>query len=236
MKPKALSSLETTLSYSFNNIKLLRQALTHRSYINETKEADRKDNERLEFLGDAVLDLVMCQDLIERFPGVPEGDLSKMKAKIVSEETLASVARKIDLGAYLYLGKGEVQTAGQEKPSLLSDALEALIAAIYLDGGNQGLDAARRVILVLFKTALNALRRGAVHFDHKTALQEYSQQAFGSLPVYEVIQESGPDHEKRFEIKVIVNEEIAGMGIGKSKKSAEQKAAQAALSILEGES
>ncbi len=156
-----------------------------------------------------------------------------MKAKIVSEKTLAAVARDINLGQYLYLGKGETMTAGQEKPSLLSDAMEALIAAVYLDSGGQGTDTVRQVILRLFKMPLSVLRSGAVHFDYKTALQEYSQQAFGVLPVYDVVGESGPDHSKYFEITVCINGKIAGVGIGKSKKSAEQKSAQEALSALQ---
>lgn len=234
MTPKPLSRLEAAIAYSFHDTALLRRALTHRSYVNETKEPDRRDNERLEFLGDAVLDLVVCQDLIERFPGVPEGDLSKMKARVVSEGTLAAAAKKINLGTYLYLGKGEARTAGQEKPSLLSDAMEALIAAVYLDGGtDRGLSAARRVVLGLLEAPLNALRQGAVHFDYKTALQEHSQRVFGVLPVYELTQESGPDHEKRFEIRVSVGGKHFGNGIGKSKKAAEQRAAEEALARLE---
>ena len=236
MNPEDFSSLEAEISYAFHDVTLLRQALTHRSFVNETKEENRRDNERFEFLGDAVLDLVICCDLLDRFPDLPEGDLSKMKATIVSEETLATVSKKIDLGDYLFLGKGESQTFGNEKPSLLADALEALIAAIYLDNDvNQGLSAAKQVILKLFDAPLKTLRQGEVHFDYKTALQEYSQKRFGTLPRYEVIQESGPDHEKRFEIKVSVDEKPYGIGMGKSKKSAEQKAAQQTLTILQSE-
>ncbi len=233
MKPKSLSFLETALSYLFRNPALLQQALTHKSYVNETKEKDRKDNERLEFLGDAVLDLVMCQELVERFPALPEGDLSKMKAKVVSEAVLAGVARQIDLGDYLFLGKGEIQSEGQEKPSLLSDALEALIAAIYLDAGSHnGLGEARRVILLLFLEVMQTLTEGELFFDYKTTLQEYSQKKFAALPVYRLMNESGPDHEKQFEVGVFVDESLCGMGIGKSKKVAEQEAAQKALSAI----
>ncbi len=233
MKPKSLSFLETALSYLFRNPALLQQALTHKSYVNETKEKDRKDNERLEFLGDAVLDLVMCQELVERFPALPEGDLSKMKAKVVSEAVLAGVARQIDLGDYLFLGKGEIQSEGQEKPSLLSDALEALIAAIYLDAGSHnGLGEARRVILLLFLEVMQTLTEGELFFDYKTTLQEYSQKKFAALPVYRLMNERGPDHEKQFEVGVFVDESLCGMGIGKSKKVAEQEAAQKALSAI----
>lgn len=233
MRPKTLSFLESTLFYTFRHPTLLRQALTHKSYVNETKEKDRKDNERFEFLGDAVLDLVMCQELVERFPELPEGDLSKMKAKMVSEEVLADVARNIDLGAYLFLGKGEIQSEGKEKPSLLSDALEALIAAVYLDAGSHhGFAEVRRVVLLLFGEAMQTLAQGEVLFDYKTALQEYSQKKFASLPVYRVMNETGPDHEKQFEIGVFVGETLRGTGIGKSKKIAEQEAAQKALSAI----
>jgi len=233
MKPRSLSLLEARLSYPFRKVKLLRQALTHKSYVNETKEKDRQDNERFEFLGDSVLDLIMCQELVERFPDLPEGDLSKMKAKIVSEEVLADVARKIDLGCYLFLGKGEIQSEGNTKPSLLSDALEALIAAIYLDAGrHNGLSQTRRVVLSLFAEDLQSLNRGEVVFDYKTALQEYSQKMFASLPIYRVIRETGPDHEKQFEVGVFMNKALCGIGVGKSKKMAEQQAAQKALSAV----
>jgi len=229
MKPKLPTLLEETLSYSFHNSKLLGQALAHKSYINENRDKGQKDNERLEFLGDAVLDLVMCEYLIERYPESPEGDLSKMKSKIVNEETLAEVSKGIGLGSFLLVGKGEIQTDGIKKPSLLSDAMEALIAAIYLDSG---LLEARKVILHVFEMPLRNLSQGILDFDYKTRLQEYSQKVFGDLPVYLVTNETGPDHQKRFEVKVSVSEEICGVGVGKSKKAAEQKAAEKVLSIL----
>lgn len=229
MEPTPFFFLEEALSYSFHDPKLMCQALTHKSYINETKEKNRKDNERLELLGDSVLDLIMCQDLLDRFPELSEGDLSKMKAKIVSEETLAEVARGLNLGSFLFLGKGEAQSEGKDKPSLLSDAMEALIAAIYLDGG---LSTVRRVVLRFFDAPLSALGQGELVFDYKTALQEYSQKVFASLPTYEMIQESGPDHEKQFEVGVFMDATLHGIGIGKTKKAAEQQAAQKALLTL----
>jgi len=231
MKSKAFSSLQKSISYSFQDPRHLERALTHKSYINESKEKHRKDNERLEFLGDAVLDLIICHALMDQFPGVPEGDLSKMKAKIVSEDALAQVAQQIQLGAFLFLGKGEERTQGKEKPSLLANALEALIAAIYLDAG---LPAARDAVLTLFDYRLKALDPAEISFDYKTALQEYSQKKFGTLPIYTVIAESGPDHEKRFKVEIFVDGKSCGMGIGKSKKMAEQKSAEAALSLLQG--
>lgn len=231
MKTSTLSVLQDHLSYSFKNVAWLQQALTHRSYVNESRKKAAVDNERLEFLGDAVLDLVICEALMEHFPKSPEGELSKMKAKIVSEQNLAEVARQIDLGPFLLLGKGEERTRGSEKPSLLANAFEALIAAIYLDAG---LESAKAVILKQLKDSLNTLTPGEISFDYKTALQEYSQKTFGTLPFYRVISETGPDHQKEFQIETIVNDKQCGIGTGKSKKTAEQKSARRALEFLKG--
>lgn len=231
MKSRKLSGLQKRLAYTFRNADLLEEALTHTSFINETKKKTVKDNERLEFLGDAVLDLIICQALMDQFPDVPEGDLSKMKAKIVSEKTLAEIAQTIDLGSFLLLGKGEERTQGSEKPSLLANALEALIAAIYLDAG---LEASRDVVLNHFELPLEEVAPGEILFDYKTALQEYSQKRFGTLPVYRVVKEFGPDHQKRFEIETLVDGKACGAGFGKSKKEAEQKSAEAALAFLQG--
>lgn len=231
MKSRELARLQKHIAYTFRNVDLLEEALTHKSYINETKKKTAKDNERLEFLGDAVLDLVICQALMERFPDVPEGDLSKMKAKIVNEDTLSQIAQTMDIGSSLLLGKGEEITKGSEKPSLLANALEALIAAVYLD---TGLEASRDVILKHFKLSLKKVAPGEILFDYKTALQEYSQKHFGTLPVYRVVNESGPDHQKRFEIETWVNGKACGIGVGKSKKAAEQESAEAALAFLQG--
>jgi len=232
MKKKPLVLLQEHLSYSFENIALLQQALTHRSYVNESREKTAKDNERLEFLGDAVLDLIICQALMERFPKSPEGDLSKMKAEIVNEQSLAKISKEFDLGTFLFLGKGEKRTQGSEKPSLLANAFEALIAAIYLD---KGLESVRRVILKHFQKALTCLTPGEISFDYKTALQEYSQKTFGGLPIYRVMNETGPDHQKEFEIETIVNGKPCGIGKGKSKKAAEQTSAGKALIFLKVE-
>ncbi len=232
MKTNKLSLLQENLGYSFENEDWLQQALTHRSYVNESREKTTQDNERLEFLGDAVLDLVICQALMDRFPKSLEGDLSKMKAKIVSEQSLAEIAKQLNLGAFLFLGKGEERTQGSEKPSLLANAFEALIAAIYLD---TGLESARRVILYHFENSLTALTPGEISFDYKTALQEYSQKTFASLPVYRVMSETGPDHQKRFEVETIVGGKQCGIGTGKSKKAAEQKSAKEALVFLKRE-
>ncbi|MBN4054752.1 ribonuclease III [Nitrospira defluvii] len=231
MNSREQTRLQKRLAYTFRNPDLLEEALTHKSFMNETKKKTLKDNERLEFLGDAVLDLIICQTLMEQFPDVPEGDLSKMKAKIVNEDTLAQIAQAMDLGAFLLLGKGEERTQGSEKPSLLANALEAVIAAIYLDAG---LEASRDVILNHFKLSLKAVVPGEILFDYKTALQEYSQKRFGTLPVYCLVNESGPDHQKRFEIETWVEGKACGLGMGKSKKAAEQQSAETALAFLQG--
>jgi ribonuclease III len=229
MTSKDLSFLQNRLSYTFVEPKLLRQALTHKSYLNESKDKTVKDNERFEFLGDAVLDLVVSETLMKRFPGSSEGDLSKMKAKVVSEGTLARIARGIDLGDFLFLGKGEEMTSGREKDSLLADAMEAVIAAIYLD---RGFDASREVVLKEFERCLQELTRPDRSMDYKTELQEFCQEMFEVLPVYKVVQESGPDHQKTFEVEISVQGKSFGVGIGRSKKEAEQKAAEATLGRL----
>ncbi|HIE65586.1 MAG: ribonuclease III [Nitrospira sp.] len=229
MIPKDLKSLEKELSYLFDDPVRLRQSLTHKSYLNENKEMGVKDNERLEFLGDSVLGLIISDALMERFPEASEGDLSKMKARIVSEETLARIAKGIDLGSYLYLGRGEERTLGKEKPSLLADAMEAVIAAIYLD---KGFTPVREVVLKQFEQCLKEVTLSKFASDYKTELQEQCQKRFGTLPVYAVVQETGPDHQKRFEIEIRINDAAYGLSSGNSKKEAEQGAAKIALEKL----
>lgn len=225
-----LSRLQNALSYSFKEPNGLKQALIHKSYVNETKDKGLADNERLEFLGDAVLDLVISEALMKRFPNAPEGDLSKMKAKVVNEGTLALIAKEIELGKFLYLGKGEERTLGREKVSLLADAMEAVIAAIYLD---RDFSAARQVVLKLFEAPLHDLTGPDVSVDYKTELQELCQKKFALLPFYHLLRESGPDHEKRFEVEIRIQGVSYGIGRGRSKKEAEQKAAQATLEALQ---
>jgi ribonuclease-3 len=211
----------------FRSPELLREALTHKSYLNEQPAAPNQDNERLEFLGDAVLDLVVSEFFVRRFPNAPEGDLSRLKASVVSEAALASVARELDLGAALALGRGEDLTGGRHKPSILANALEAVIAAVYLDGG---LAAAHTVIERVFRTVLEDDTRWNV--DAKTELQELCQRTFGVLPSYVVLQEAGPDHRKTFEVQLTIQNEIYGTGSGRSKKEAEQRAARLAIDRL----
>ena len=217
------------LRYQFKNEALLEEALTHKSFVNERRGVNRRHNERLEFLGDAVLSLVISEHLAGRYPQLSEGALSKLKAGLVSEASLASAARRLDLGAQLRLGRGEELSNGREKHSLLADALEAVIAAIYLDGG---LEAGRGFTL---KALGEELRRiGSPETkpggdDYKTRFQEWCQQRYDTLPRYVMVKESGPDHQKLFEVEVEIESHVAGSGLGRTKKEAEQMAAKQAL-------
>ncbi len=221
--------LETHLAYSFTSRARLQAALTHKSYLNETPDAQVGDNERLEFLGDAVLDLIISEVLMARFPEADEGRLSKMKSRVVGADTLTRTAREIGLGTYLLLGKGEEKTSGRHKPSLLADTLEAVIAAMYLDGG---LAATRASVLRLFARPLQEMENPDCFADYKTTLQEHCQRARGTLPTYRVLRTSGPDHQKIFEVEVQIGAVTRGVGVGKNKKEAEQQAARAALDTL----
>lgn len=225
-----VNSLEYRINYTFKKRDLLIQALTHRSYSNENKLL--YSNERLEFLGDAVLNMIISDYLIKKFPHSPEGDLSKLRAMIVNETTLSRIALRIELGRELLLGKGENMTGGRRKSSLLSDALEALIAAIYLDGG---IENATFFVNKFFDEEIRTIFSKGVSYDFKTDLQEYCQGRFGILPRYHVARESGPDHKKVFEVKLFIKDIHYGSGIGRTKKEAEQKAAQEALERLKAE-
>jgi ribonuclease III len=230
MTPAAsLESLETALAYRFANRLLLQEALTHKSYANEQRTDTGSHNERLEFLGDAVLSLVVSEQLAQLLPMSSEGALSKHKARLVSESMLAAVARRLNLGSCLRLGRGEELSRGREKESLLADALEAVIAAVHLDGG---LDSSRRVVTALLHEELMQVvdrRHQPGEDDYKTQVQEWCQRRFDTLPSYAVIRESGPDHDKLFEVEVTVKGEVVGRGSGRSKKEAEQSAAKQAL-------
>ena len=226
------SSLENALGYHFKDIGFLRQALQHSSFVNEQHDTFLKDNERLEFLGDAVLDLVITHILMRDFPDSPEGDLSRMRATIVNESQLAGVAQRLDLGQHLLLGRGEASGDGQEKTSILADALEAVIAAVYLDGG---LEAAFDVIEWQFSEILPEVGQTPAAEDFKSRLQELVQARYKTIPRYKVIAESGPDHDKTFEVRLNVGSLLTTCGTGKSKKAAEQAAACVALQELEQE-
>jgi len=231
MSGQELSSLENELGYQFKNIGFLRESLRHSSYVNEQRDAALQDNERLEFLGDAVLDLVITHILMMHFPKTREGDLSRMRATIVNESQLSSVAQRLNLGQYLLLGRGEALSNGQKKSSILADTLEAVIAAVYLDGG---LQASFEVIERQFSEIISHVRDRLSAEDFKSRLQELVQVRFKTIPAYEVVAASGPDHDKTFEVCLSIGTSLSAYGTGKSKKAAEQAAAEVALERLEG--
>ncbi len=218
--------LESRIGYSFKNKELLRQALTHSSYANERKKAGVRDYERLEFLGDAVLELVSSDFLYHKNPDMPEGKLTKKRASLVCEPALAECARDIELQKYILLGKGEEQTGGRDRDSIISDVMEAVIGAIYLDGG---LEAARRHI---FSHVLEDLKEGVPFKDSKTILQEIIQARGYDDFGYRLAGEKGPDHDKTFMAEAILNGEVIGKGEGRSKKAAEQMAAKEAIDMM----
>jgi ribonuclease-3 len=224
------AQIEERLGYRFVNRDLLASALTHRSYANENPQLGRPDNEKLEFLGDAVLDLVIGHMLMERYPQAREGELSVTRSQVVSEAGLTEVAEELRLGEFLFLGKGEHRSGGRYKPSLLSDAVEALVAAVYLDGG---FDKVWELIARLFPQRLANVELTG-YYDHKTRLQERSQELLKEAPVYEVIEQRGPDHEKIFVVAVRLRGREIARAEGRSKKQAEQRAAAAAAFLLEG--
>ncbi len=226
MRPEDYDGLTQHLGYQFQNKQLLYDALTHRSFMNEFAGIVREDNEKLEFLGDSVLGLMISEFLYQRYPRFTEGDLSRVKSHVVSEPFLALLAREIELGTFLFLGKGEAASGGHEKSSLIADCFEAVIAAIYLDGGMEG---AKSFLLRCFQTKIETLVEQQHILDHKSLFQEYAQQHFGATPRYKLHQIVGPDHDKTFEIELVLKKEVFSVGSGKSKKEAEQSAAKAAL-------
>jgi ribonuclease III len=225
-----LKLLQKNIYYKFKNISLLNQALTHKSYINENPDQGYLDNERFEFLGDAVLDVIISHLLMEALPNHTEGDLTKLRASIVNEKMFADLARKLNLGDFLLLGKGEDSTEGRNKNSILADTYEALIASIYLD---RGFKSVFKVAIKHFTEILSAAVQGNLsHEDFKSKLQEYAQSVLRSTPQYISVNESGPDHNKSFEVNVTLNKKLLGTGFGKSKKDAAQNAAKEALEKL----
>lgn len=226
---KNLAALEQKIGYHFQNRKLLVQALTHSSYANEKKLGKLGCNERLEFLGDAVLELISSDFLYHRFPGIPEGELTKKRASMVCEPSLAFCAREFGLPQYLLLGKGEDMTGGRNRDSIVSDATEALLGAIYLDGG---FASAKEFVLSFI---LNDIEHKQLFFDSKTILQEIVQEK-GSQPIeYRLIKEEGPDHNKSFTVEAIVSGRTQGQGTGHTKKAAEQAAAYEAIRNMKQE-
>ena len=223
-RKELLADLERALDYRFRQLDLLNQALTHKSYVHEQREHGQH-NERLEFLGDAVLGLVISDYCYTRFTELTEGELSKLRASLVNEGNLARIARRLGLGTYLLVGRGEELTGGRAKSSLLANTFEALLAAIYLDGS---LDDVYQVVLRCFQEDLQTILDEG-HKDYKSELQEYTQEKFACVPTYMVVRERGPDHEKVFEVELAIRGQLHSLGTGKSKKEAEQAAARKVL-------
>lgn len=221
-----INKLESIIGYTFNNKNHIRLALTHSSYANEKHMAKTAYNERIEFLGDAVLELISSDYLYNHYPDMMEGNMTKLRAKLVCEESLAASARTINLGQYLLLGKGEEVTGGRTRDSILSDAFESVIGAIYLDSG---IDNAREFVL---KYVLNDIENKTLFIDSKTTLQEIAQSKFKQPVTYKVISESGPEHNKQFEIAAYIGDKQMETGIGKSKKSAAQNAAYKTMLLI----
>lgn len=225
-----MRELEQKLNYTFRNSALLQEALSHSSYANEHRAAHLNSNERLEFLGDSVLGFVTAEFLFRQHPDLPEGDLTRIRAALVCEQSLYEVARKLDLGRYLCLGKGEEAGGGRERTSILADATEAVFAAVYLDGGIEAASA------LIHRVLLDAEREEVVEErrrDYKTALQELVQRHADQVLTYRMVGEQGPDHDKTFVAEVLLNGTAVGTGSGHSKKEAEQAAARAALETME---
>ncbi len=235
MSARSLESFQDVLAYRFQNPQVLRQALRHRSYAYENPKEPGGDNERLEFLGDAVLSLAVSHLLLERFPDADEGTLSRLRASLVNEEQLARIAGLLGLGDLLLLGKGEELSGGRTKPSILADAVEALLGAVYWDGG---FDPALRLVRRFFQAELTQATVQAdplyrLDKDFKTRLQEVTQAQMRLVPQYAVEREEGPDHDKTFYVAVSLAGRVLARGVGKSKKAAEQAAAREALALFE---
>lgn len=222
-----MKKLEENLRYSFKNAELLRNALSHSSYANET-HSHLGSNERLEFLGDAVLSVVVADYLYKNFKDKPEGELTKLRASLVCEKSLCRFAKELEIGQFLLLGKGEEQCGGRERNSILADAFEAVLAAMYLDGG---MEAAREHVLRFIKDELNHTEDEVFH-DYKTTLQEVIQRNPEERLTYVLSAECGPDHNKSFTVDVLLNSSVIGTGTGKTKKRAEQMAARDALRLM----
>ncbi len=225
-----MTTFERKIKYRFVNSNLLTRALTHKSYHNENLKKSIGNNERLEFLGDAVLDLVLSDYLMRMFLEVDEGDLSKLRASLVNEQALFEIAEELEVSEFLKLGKGESGSGGTKKPRLLASALEALLGAVFIDGG---FNSAYKVVVDLFDKKIEAVDLSTQYkLDYKTRLQELVQESHKQTPSYKVINEEGPDHDKNFIVQVLVDVTVLGQGEGNSKKLASQEAARLALEGL----
>lgn len=228
-RTEKLRTLEERLGWAFADLTLLDNALTHRSYINENSTSGCRDNERLEFLGDAVLELTVSDMLMRKYPDHAEGQLSKLRASVVNEQPLAEMARRFGIGEHLLLGRGEEGSGGRTKSSLLANAFESIVAAMFLDGG---FDRTAAFVRGLFEPLIAGGSIDSVYRDYKTAAQERTQVLFHEMPRYTLLSESGPDHDKRFETGFMIGERLIATGRGRSKKEAEQQAARTALEEL----
>lgn len=221
-----IEEIQSVIDYPFNNVELLYKAMTHSSYANDNKMDKMNNNERLEFLGDAVLELLSSEYLYDNYPDKSEGELTKLRASLVSEFPLANVAREIGLGEYILISKGEENTGGRERDSIISDAVEALLGAIYLDGG---MEPARKFV---YKYIVSDIQKKQLFNDSKTILQEIIQKYKLGTLTYKLIRDDGPDHMKEYEVNCMLNDKVIGNGIGKTKKNAQQKAAFNAINKL----
>lgn len=231
-----LKELEQILGYVFKNTELLRVALTHRSFHFENKDSSPGHFERLEFLGDAVLDFILSESLMTQYPDVEEGTLSKWRASLVNEQSLSEIAKNLQLSRFLYLGRSEMQNREQasQRPRMLASAFEAVVAAVYKDAG---MDVVRDLIAREFQPLIERLdKKNEYALDYKTRLQEYAQRKWKTLPEYRLAGSSGPEHQKTFCYEVFLGDQLLGTGEGNSRKAAEQDAAKAALLKIEGES
>lgn len=227
-----LRDLQKRLNFTFHDMDLLSTALTHRSYVNENKPQASSDNERLEFLGDSVLGVCVSDLLIKKYVNSSEGDLTKMRSALVGERNLAQLARDLDIGNCLLLGRGEENAGSRSKESFLANAFEAVIGAAYLDAGYEKVQS---VVSKLMQPLLEEDNLPADYFDYKTELQEYCQRKFKTVPIYVVADSSGPEHAKVFEVRVVIVNKLTETGRGKSKKEAERQAAQKAWETLQDE-
>ena len=231
---RKLEELEAIIGYEFKNKELLRTALTHSSYANELKARKKSAecNERLEFLGDSVLSIIVSEYLFERYASSPEGELTKFRAAVVQSGALAAYARRISLGEFLYLGVGEEKNDGRERQSNLENAFEALLAAIYIDADTEGKAIVKEFLLPFVKDEIKRVSDTGLHRDYKTELQQLIQQAEGDFLEYVTVGESGPDHKKTFSVEARLNSNVIGKGVGKTKREAEQNAAKKALELF----
>lgn len=234
-KSAPMAELEKKIGYTFKNKSIIEEAITHSSYSNELsqKHISKKCNERLEFLGDSVLSIIVSEYLFDEYQFEPEGKLTNRRRELICEKALARYANSIDLGSFLMLGKGEDKNGGRTNKSILADAFEALLAAIYIDAEAQGKQKVKTFLMPFIKEEIEVFAISGETIDYKTLLQQFTQQSDGELPEYVEISQSGPDHMKQFEVEVKLNNNIIGKGIGKTKKQAEQNAAEEACKLFE---